>query len=79
MTQMYSLYNNDSERHLYKTKRDAEGKCNVPTGRPECGRDLKAVAGSYLFLCEDEGGARTKCAAIGRSVCGNCVATLYTT
>lgn len=79
MTQLYSLYNNESERHLYKVKKDADGKCIVPSGRAECGRDIKAVKGTAVFLCRDENAAREACAAIGRSVCGNCVATLYAT
>jgi len=32
-----------------------------------------------IFSCQKEGEARTKCAEVGRAVCGICVSSLYAT
>ena len=39
----------------------------------------KSESEKNIFMCYNENEARTKCAEIGRAVCGTCVSHLYST
>ena len=55
-----------------------EKKCNSKQ-ISICEKMDKNESEGNLFFCEDENIARTKCAQLGRKVCGICVSHLYAT
>ena len=80
MANLYSLGKSSSgEMHLFESRKAADGSCHTTQARSECSKVLRSDAQSWNFTCLSESDARMGCAKIGRSVCGNCVATLYTT
>lgn len=74
-------YDSTGEMHLFKGKMTPESKeykCN--TGKISACKKMNSEASTATkFTCATEQEARDKCAKIGRSVCGTCVSTLYTT
>lgn len=68
---------NTGELHLFKGK-FSDNACTSAT-QSLCQGMVKSDSERNLFTCLNEDDARKKCAEIGRSVCGVCVSTLYTT
>lgn len=66
------------ELHLFKGEFTSTTECNSKQ-LSICGGMNKADSAGNSFACKDENEARTRCAEIGRSVCGNCIRDLYTT
>jgi hypothetical protein len=66
------------ELHLFEGVMTSDTKCQ-PNNLSICQAMHKKDSEQNIFWCEDESSARSRCAAIGRRVCGTCVSHLYTT
>lgn len=65
-----------SEYHLFEAKPTFDNKC-IPNKKSMC-TQMDNVDG-FKFACVTEQEAFTKCAELGRQVCGNCMKELYGT
>lgn len=68
---------NTNEYHLF----EGEMSTNSCTSKNQsiCEKMKKNESSGNVFQCKDENEARTRCAKLGREVCGTCVSHLYTT
>lgn len=64
-----------NEYHLFEGDKTEKGCTSY--GKSIC-KKMDRIDNNNSFACESEKTAREKCAEIGRSVCGTCVSTLYT-
>lgn len=65
------------EYHLFKGTMKPDG---CTSGQSSiCEKMDKSESAKNIFACQDENSARTKCAELGREVCGICVSHLYAT
>ena len=72
---LFTLKQNDKgQLHLFKSKKDLNSSCSTES-QSIC-KKMEYEKG-YKFLCNTDKDARTKCAEIGRPVCGTCVSNLY--
>jgi hypothetical protein len=78
MTTVYTLKKDKDtdELHLFEGKMTEPKKCSS-NQVSICRKMKKSQNAANQFACEDEKVARTKCANIGRAVCGICVSHLY--
>jgi len=65
------------EFHLFKGVMTPQS-CNSAVSSI-CEKMKKSESENNVFTCYNENEARTKCAEIGREVCGTCVSHLYST
>lgn len=77
---MYNLFtlfkkNNTEELHLFNSEKVPD-TCNV-RNQSICNKMSYDEKSETIFVCKDENTARTKCAELGRQVCGICVSNLY--
>jgi len=68
---------NSGELHLFEADGTTEG-CTSHT-YSICEGMHRSESVSTRFECKTDDDARTRCATIGRDVCGTCVSSLYTT
>jgi len=69
------------ELHLFNSDiQESDNKCYRLEEHSMC-RAMQRNEGekNAIFACKDEIETRTESAKIGRAVCGNCIAQLYTT
>ena len=66
------------ELHLFEAVPAEDNRC-TPKKMSICKKMSKDESEGNIFACESEDNARTKCAKIGRQVCGICVSHLFTT
>jgi len=72
---LFTLKKNDSgQLHLFRSKKNLKGDYNSEN-QSICNK-MEFKKGSE-FLGKSEQFARTKCAELGRAVCGTCVSNLY--
>ena len=72
---LYTLKQNDKDQlHLFRSKKGLNNSCTAEI-QSIC-KKMKHKAES-VYSCKPEEFIRTKCAEIGRPVCGICVSNLY--
>jgi hypothetical protein len=73
---LFTLFkkNNTNELHLFHSK--LESSCKVKQDSI-CKKMTYNEKSETVFTCKDENYARTKCAELGRQVCGTCASNLY--
>lgn len=71
-------YNDTNEIHIFECVKKSDDLW-YPRTKCVCGQGKRGHFDMLSKNVLDEGAMRLECAKIGRAVCGNCVATLYTT
>jgi hypothetical protein len=66
------------EYHLFEGEMTSLDRCSVDN-LSICEKMERTENRESIFACQNENSARTKCASIGRNVCGTCVSHLYET
>ncbi|WP_172119009.1 hypothetical protein [Halomonas hibernica] len=80
----YSLvqYKETQEYHLYESRSNPDGSCNLKGKTPLCQSKSVTPENSGLFVCQNENDTRIKCAEYankGKDICGVCVSAMYAT
>nr|WP_315223985.1 hypothetical protein [uncultured Albidiferax sp.] len=78
---LYTLkkHKETEEQHLFEATLSADKKSCTSKTKSICEKMANSDGGGNAFICQTEDQARTKCAALGRMVCGVCVSSLYAT
>lgn len=75
----YTLKKNGDTEELHLFEGDMTTEACTSNPKSICKKMSKSESGGNIFTCKNEKEARSKCAELGRKVCGTCVSHLYAT